>query len=691
MFDSVSGIFPGLALWIRLPALISWSAVSCGIIISTHFQLPEHTLSLYIIVLITATASVTIALFTRFLPLRFIGFLIFASALCFLRQDQQNKIIREITVNQNETQTIVTGSIVSLPVKKFNTYKFILKTTSVSLDSAGLLRSKNILCLTPTVPPLNGTLRLYGKLQPAKKRLNRYDFDESVFLMSNGIRAKMVSDSMIVLSQTPNLFEKTEQVFRNRVISVLDHFREDSHRAILLAAFLNEREYLSSDVNASFRKSGIFHLLSISGLHAGMLIGATYMILSLFPVNITLKHIISLLLLWLYQLFIGFIPSLFRATLMATLIIVSLLFQKKNYSLQSLGLAGTVWLLISPESLFMPGYQLSFAATFGIIVLSPVFSRLCPQLQIPAFNALVSNLFSSFSISFAGFLSTAPILLYHFGSLSLYGLVANLAAVSLMSVCMWSFFASLIFESLIQPLSQLAVFSSSFTLDLICRVAEMSNHISLSELVLPVPHPEITVCFILLVTAVAAIKKTHLKLFLIYALPVFFLITPLSLLLRSLPDTVQIERFYGKKGSVTAVKWPHRGVWLYCADDEKVCSSIYEYSIRNWIRHHPLFFLERVCLLDKAGTSSDLPVPQTDNRQQNKFARFAGFNLRSFFPDKNEPYNCHFLSETGIIRLEAANTWVHLNSKDTVVFWGVKGSADTLKRQFPAVLRADYD
>ena len=78
-----------------------------------------------------------------------------------------------------------------------------------------------------------------------------------------------------------------------------------------------------------FPEIRIYHLLAISGLHASMLIEQPTFS-GTFPVTKNTRHVAALVVLWLYQLFIGFIPSLFRATIMASLVIGSFLYQKKT-------------------------------------------------------------------------------------------------------------------------------------------------------------------------------------------------------------------------------------------------------------------------------------------------------------------------------------------------------------------------
>jgi hypothetical protein len=140
----------------------------------------------------------------------------------------------------------------------------------------------------------------------------------------------------------------------------------------------------------------------------------------------------------------------------------------------------------------------------------------------------------------------------------------------------------------------LAVIVSSITLSLINCIAGLSNKIRWSEIALPVPPAEIILLYTVIIIAFILADRRYVRVILSWTVPLFLLIIPISFLLRLSPESLTVERFYTKgNSSVTAVKWPHRGVWLFCDGNEKKLASIYRFSIQNWIRHNPLSFVEK--------------------------------------------------------------------------------------------------
>jgi len=150
---------------------------------------------------------------------------------------------------------------------------------------------------------------------------------------------------------------------------VLDVFQKnytyDTYR-FLSAVFLGRRELLG-DEKEYFSLAGVSHLLAISGLHIGLTSLILFFILRLFGIKFRISLFISLIFLWFYAFLSGFFLSVLRATIMYTVFALSFITQRKTNSLNSLGLAGLILLLINPESLFNIGFQLSFLSVFSII------------------------------------------------------------------------------------------------------------------------------------------------------------------------------------------------------------------------------------------------------------------------------------------------------------------------------------
>ncbi|WBL34309.1 ComEC/Rec2 family competence protein [Sinirhodobacter sp. HNIBRBA609] len=207
--------------------------------------------------------------------------------------------------------------------------------------------------------------------------------------------------------------------------------------AVASALLTGDRAGISQATNEAMRAANLSHIISISGLHMGMVAGFVFAALRL-----GLACAGSLALLWPTKK-IAAAGALFAATgylwlagpeiaterayLMAAVMLAAVLFDRRALSLRSVAMAASVLLVLRPESLLTPGFQMSFAATVALIVTFEPWGRVGPR--IPAILRPVAMLLLTSVV--AGF-ATAPISAAHFNRMSAYGLIANLLAVPVM-------------------------------------------------------------------------------------------------------------------------------------------------------------------------------------------------------------------------------------------------------------------
>lgn len=249
-----------------------------------------------------------------------------------------------------------------------------------------------------------------------------------------------------------------------------DYFNAES-LAILSAMTLGDKSLLTNDVKTLFSETGTSHVLALSGLHLGILFSLlNFFLLSRFRskriVLVTLT-LISLVALWGFVLLTGAPLSLQRAAWMFTIIQTAGCFRRTGLSsLNNLSLAALILLTVSPMSLLDVGFQLSFAAVFGISMMSLYVWRRFPlpywdyetdklikhtpidlyqgidrwrhrdtrrRLVRPflrtGYNFFRRTVYPLFTVSLSAQLATLPFVLYYFHVFSPLGLLANFIVV----------------------------------------------------------------------------------------------------------------------------------------------------------------------------------------------------------------------------------------------------------------------
>ncbi len=209
--------------------------------------------------------------------------------------------------------------------------------------------------------------------------------------------------------------------------------------AFAAALMTGDRSGVSAATNEVLRASNLSHMISISGLHMGLLTGFVFTLLrygmALSPalaLRFDTRKIaagFALLAATFYMILAGPDVATRRSYIMAAVILVAVLTDRRALSLRSVALAALVCLVLEPESLVEPGFQMSFGATAALIIGFEHWTRVqahVPALLRPAAIAVLSSLVAG--------TATAPIAAAHFNRIAEYGLLANLLAVPVMGV-----------------------------------------------------------------------------------------------------------------------------------------------------------------------------------------------------------------------------------------------------------------
>ncbi len=191
--------------------------------------------------------------------------------------------------------------------------------------------------------------------------------------------------------------------------------------ALLRALLLGDRSDVAWETTRAFRDTGLSHLLALSGLHLGILYIVISAPMSFLGVPVRLVPVVSVLLLWGYGAVVSMPASLFRALVMASVLAWGRFREWPVNPWNALGAAAVLALAADPAALIDVGFQLSFAATGGILAIRPLLSRLSR-------NVFGQWILSPLVVSLGAQLATLPLVLFHFGRVAPLSALATLAA-----------------------------------------------------------------------------------------------------------------------------------------------------------------------------------------------------------------------------------------------------------------------
>lgn len=219
--------------------------------------------------------------------------------------------------------------------------------------------------------------------------------------------------------------------------------------ALLAGLLLGERTDLPRPADLAFRRAGVYHILAVSGFNVALLASALFLGLSLLGIPRRLVAAAAMVLLLGFALVVGGQPSVVRATVMGVLLLLGFLLERESSAFNSLALAALLVLLWRPGDLWEPGFQLSFAATLGILYLAQPWTRSLQDRGWPRWVA------AAVTVSLGAQLAVSPIMLAHFNQLSLVGIVANLVVVPLAAVATTLGLAALVITLLYEAVGDL--------------------------------------------------------------------------------------------------------------------------------------------------------------------------------------------------------------------------------------------
>lgn len=223
--------------------------------------------------------------------------------------------------------------------------------------------------------------------------------------------------------------------FRQDLIAQLkDAGLKDEELGVISALALGYKDNLSDEIRHSYASSGAMHILAVSGLHVGIIYGMLIFILSFIKSKKLqwVKTAIIISFIWFYAILTGLSPSVSRAALMFTLIALGKLQNKGSDSLNAIAASAFILLVINPMNIMNIGFQLSYVAVIGIILLYPkIYNLIKPQ------NRIIDKVWSLTAVSVAAQIATAPLGFYYFHQFSNLFLISNYLLIPLSTIAIW--------------------------------------------------------------------------------------------------------------------------------------------------------------------------------------------------------------------------------------------------------------
>ncbi len=276
---------------------------------------------------------------------------------------------------------------------------------------------------------------------------NPEEFNYKGYLADHGIyhQAFIKSDDWITTGRNEgNTIVRLAKQLRETLLTILQQngLKGDEY-AVTAALMLGYSDKLDADILSAYASTGALHVLSVSGLHVGIVYIVFNFLLSFLGKRKYGNYIragLLLLLLWFYAFLTGLSPSVLRSAAMFSFLAAARAFDHPAGMFNTLAVSALILLAIDPFLLKDVGFQLSYIAVGGILYLHPIISSLWEPSSV-----WLGRLWELSSVSLAAQVATFPLGLFYFHQFPNYFLIANLLVIPLSALLTYAGMALLLF------------------------------------------------------------------------------------------------------------------------------------------------------------------------------------------------------------------------------------------------------
>lgn len=405
----------------------------------TFYEYIEYSISISIYLIL----SIPLSLFIFFTPSKIelhyskayiqgLAIFTFVFILGYGLHQLNNKPINLIDL-RNHNGVIV--KINTTPAKKKNSYKTEATILSANIDKKWIDINKDILIYNPLSDSIfwkyNDIVYVSSRIQFPNEPKNPYQFDYKEYLNKNNIYYQSyVKKTEAIRLENDNSFrlktisESALQWTKNKIYRMVP---DSSLAAIGVALVLGYQEDVDPEIKTNFSRVGAMHILAVSGLHVGIIFYIISQLLFFLDKKTgfkIIKVVLIITLLWAYAFICGMSPSIIRAALMFTILLPIIIFNVSGNVYNNMCVSAFLILLYNTDYLFDVGFQLSYAAVFGIVFLQPYLKE-----WFISKYWIINQAWNLTAVSLAAQLFTTPIVLHYFGQFPLSFLISNIIAV----------------------------------------------------------------------------------------------------------------------------------------------------------------------------------------------------------------------------------------------------------------------
>jgi len=355
----------------------------------------------------------------------------------------------------NETKVEMNGVIIDEPQRAYGKQKFKFKAENVKTAESGWSDIQgNVLVYENFYPyrEYGDKVKISGKLASVEP-FDGFRYDK--YLAMDDIYSVCYYPEIEFLGKGKrNILYSKILSFKDKMQNIIKLNVDEPQSSILSAVLLGNKYGIDKELKDLFSRSGISHIIAVSGMHIAILAIIILFFLSFIGISRKKSFYMSTAILVLYVVMIGAPASAVRAVIMAFMILLAVQLGRLSKLLNVILLTAVLMLFVNPTVLFYDvGFQFSFVALLGIFYLFPIIKGF---IRLPL-NEYVKDVIT---VSLSAEIAILPIAIYYFGLFSLTAPLANLLVVWLIP-CVMFMGIILVFTGMFSSFAILAYFTGA--------------------------------------------------------------------------------------------------------------------------------------------------------------------------------------------------------------------------------------
>ncbi|MBR5793619.1 MAG: ComEC/Rec2 family competence protein, partial [Anaerotignum sp.] len=272
-------------------------------------------------------------------------------------------------------------------------------------------------------------VHIEGEIRPFYTASVPGSYDEDLYLRTKGYDGKMYPESMTYQGEETSLLIKVAQA-RGKLHDTLDEILPATESGIMKAMLTGDKEDIPAESYDLYSKTGIVHILCISGLHMSILaLYVSFLAEKVLKRSRRFSAGLTMAASLLFLLFIGFTPSAVRAVTMICVVMTARIIFRSHDRLNEISLAALLILCIEPLYLFHIGFQLSFITVLGLCIAAEQMEQ--KRNKDITWKEMITE---SLRFSLYASLCSFPMVAYYFYYISPVGILANLVVIPMSGI-----------------------------------------------------------------------------------------------------------------------------------------------------------------------------------------------------------------------------------------------------------------